>query len=116
MTPQSVAPGDVLQVETAGREGDVDCEPSIPAGARYEVAITSEVPDNDPDMSRYSTSLGSLDPDSDGSAQGTVRVPNDIPIGTAEVSLRLQGATTICDVDPNIGCAKNPFTPIEIIE
>lgn len=116
VTPQSVAPGDELRVETVGRDGDADCEPTMPARARYEVSIMSEEPDSDPDMGLYSATLGSLDPDSDGTAQGTVRVPDDIPIGKAEVSLRLQGATTICDIDPSIGCAKNPFAPIEVVE
>jgi hypothetical protein len=116
VTPQSAAPGDVLQVETVGREGDVDCEPSMPDRARYEVSIASEEPDGDPDMDRYTTTLGSLDPESDGSARGTIRVPDDIPMGRAEVSLRLQGAKTICEIDPSVGCAQNPFAPIEIIE
>ncbi len=92
----------------------MDCEPSMPAHARYEVSIVSAEPDSDPDM-RHSTTLGSLDPESDGSAQGTIRVPDDIPIGKAEVSLRLQGAKTICEIDPSVGCAQNPFAPIEII-
>jgi hypothetical protein len=116
VTPQHVAPGDELHVETTGRDDGVDCEPRMPARARYEVSIMSEMPDEDPTMGRYSAVLGVLDPSSDGTAQGTVRVPDDIPAGKAEVSLGLQGAKTICELDPSIGCAKNPFAPIDVTD
>ncbi|MEN5072558.1 hypothetical protein ABE437_01970 [Isoptericola cucumis] len=116
VTPQRVAPGDQLHIETTGRDDGVDCEPQMPSRARYEVSIMSEMPDSDPNMGLYSASLGVLDPSSDGAAQGTVRLPDDIPVGKAEVSLRLQGAKTICELDPSIGCAKNPFAPIDVID
>ncbi|MFB7800820.1 hypothetical protein [Isoptericola sp. NPDC056134] len=114
VTPQRVAPGDELHVETTGREAGVDCESRMPDRARYAVSIMSEMPDSDPAMGRYSAALGVLDPSSDGAAQGTVRIPADIPAGKAEVSLSLQGAKTICELDPSIGCAKNPFAPIDV--
>jgi len=115
VTPQLVAPGDELRIEAVGREGDVDCEPSMPSGARYEVSISSLEPVGDPTPGRYRRTLGSLDPESDGSARGTVRVPDGFPIGRAEVSLTLRGAETICDIDPSIGCAKPPFAPIDVV-
>jgi len=114
VTPQLAAPGDELHVETTGRVDGVECEPRMPARARYEVSIMSEMPDSDPSMGRWSRSLGTLDPSDDGDAEGTVRLPADTPAGKAEVSLRLVGAKTICDLDPSIGCAKNPFAPIDV--
>ncbi|MGW8568075.1 hypothetical protein [Isoptericola sp. NPDC055881] len=116
MTPQRVAPGDELHLETTGRDDGVDCEPRMPARARYVVTIMSEMPDSDPTMGRYSASLGLLDPSSDGAAHGTVRVPDDIPAGKAEVSLRLQGAKTRCELDPGASCAQDPYAPIEVVD
>ncbi|GAB6940156.1 hypothetical protein JCM11754A_36830 [Isoptericola variabilis] len=114
VTPQRVAPGDELHIETTGRETGVDCEPRMPDRARYAVSIMSEMPDSDPAMGRYAAALGVLDPSSDGAAEGTVRIPGDIPAGKAEVFLSLQGAKTICELDPSIGCAKNPSAPIDV--
>jgi len=116
VTPQSVTPGGELQVETVGSDDGVGCESSMPANARYEVRITSVEPVEDPEQDRYTEVLGSLDPSDDGDAGGTVRVPDDVPVGAAEVSLSLQGAPTVCDVDPTIGCAKNPFAPVEVTD
>ncbi|MCK9794576.1 hypothetical protein M1843_12545 [Isoptericola sp. 4D.3] len=116
VTPQRVAAGDELHIDVLGREDGVDCEPRMPDRARYAVSIMSEMPDSDPTMGRYSAALGVLDPSSDGAAQGTVRIPDDIPAGKAEVSLGLQGAKTLCELDHSIGCAKNPFAPIEVTD
>lgn len=59
-------------------------------------------------------SLGVLQPGFDGVVQGTVRVPEDGPAGTAELSVNLEGAPTVCETDPTIGCAKDPFTLVDI--
>ncbi|MFD6176356.1 MULTISPECIES: hypothetical protein [unclassified Isoptericola] len=114
VTPKHATPGDELHVETTGRVDGVDCEPRMPARARYEVSIMSEMPDSDPTMGRWSRSLGTLDPSDEGDAEGTVRLPADTPAGKAEVSLRLVGAKTICELDPSIDCTKNPFAPIDV--
>jgi len=109
VTPQRVAPGDELHIETSGREDGVDCEPRMPARARYAVSIMSSV-------GGYSASLGVLNPSSDGAAQGTVQIPDDIPIGRAEVLLVLGNAKTLCELDPSASCAKNPFALIDVTD
>ncbi|WP_069387690.1 hypothetical protein [Cellulosimicrobium cellulans] len=115
VTPQSVAPGAELNLAVAGDVDGVDCESRMPARARYEVWITSDTSAEDPDDGLYSASLGLLDPGSDGDAEGTVRLPDEVPLGRAEVSVNLVGADTVCDIDPTIGCAKDPFVAIEIV-
>ncbi len=105
--PRSVAPGGELHIEVTGLMTGGDCEPRLPEGARYELELRwagEETP----------VSLGSLQPGFDGVVQGTVRVPEDAPAGTAEVSVNLEGAPTVCQTDPTIGCAKDPFTLVEI--
>jgi hypothetical protein len=116
VAPQVVTPGGELRVETVGSDDGVGCESSMPANARYEVRITSVEPVDDPEQDRYTEVLGSLDPSDDGDAEGAVRIPDDVPVGAAEVSLSLQGAPTVCETDPTIGCAKNPFVPIEVTD
>lgn len=113
VTPRSVAPGEELRIEVSGVDG-VDCEPSLPAGARYSVEITSEV--GDPDEGLYSASLGELDPDDDESARGSFQVPGDFPAGGAEVSVNLEGARTLCETDPSMSCPKNSFASVEITD
>lgn len=114
VAPLRVAPGDELQVEVPGREDGVDCEPRLPDRARYGVSIMSEKRSDDPDEGHVSAALGMLDPNSDGDARGTVRVPDDFPAGEAEVSVRLQYAKILCEIDPTMSCAKNPFATIEV--
>ncbi|GAA1729191.1 hypothetical protein GCM10009809_25910 [Isoptericola hypogeus] len=116
VTPQRVAPGDELHVETTGKPDGVDCEWRMPARARYEVEIWSTMPADVPDARHDRVPLGALDPSSEGDAEGAFRVPDDFPVGEAEVSVNLQGVKTICDIDPSIGCAKNPWTPIEVVD
>ena len=115
VTPQRVSPGGEVHVETVGNHDGVDCETRLPAQARYQVRIRSETPADDPDEGYLSADLGVLDPSSNGDAEGTFRVPDDFPVDEAEISLRLDGAKTICDIDPSIGCAKNPFARIDVV-
>ncbi len=114
VAPLRVAPGDELEVDVPGREDGVDCEPRLPDRARYGVSIMSEKRSDDPDEGHVSAALGMLDPNSDGDARGTVRVPDDFPAGDAEVLVRLQYAKTLCEIDPSMSCAKNPFATIEV--
>lgn len=65
---------------------------------------------------RLSAALGLLDPDADGDAEGTVRLPDDVPAGEAEVSLTLRWAKTLCDLDPSAGCARNPFATVDVVD
>lgn len=114
VTPQRVAPGDDLHVEVAGSSGSTGCERELPARARYEVLITAAGPADDRATGRYSVSLGVLEPDDEGDAVGTFPVPDDAPTGEAEVSVSLQHAPTVCEVDPTIGCAAPPFALVDV--
>lgn len=114
ITPVAVPPGGDLQVAIPGRTENPECEARMPERARYEVLVTSNILDKSQKMWHFQASLGLLDPGADGAAEGTVRLPDDVPVGDAEVSVRLQGAPTICDLDPHVSCAKNPFAPIEV--
>lgn len=114
VTPGRVAPGGELHIEVAGLVDSGDCEPSMPDEARYSIEIGSEVRSGDGEEGPYSTSLDDLDPNSDGGARGTVRVPEDFPLGAAEVSVRLEGAQTLCEIDPTMSCPKGPFAPVDV--
>lgn len=116
VTPQRVAPGEELHVEAAGRSEGARCEPRMPEGAQYEVRVVSEVRDPDPDNGYSRASLAFLDPSDDGDAEGTVRLPDDFPVGKATVVVSLRNATTVCDADPDLDCVGDPSAAIEVIE
>lgn len=113
VTPHTVAPGEELRVEVPGVDGE-DCEPSLPDGARYSVEIRSDVHTGDADEGPSSASLGDLVPGDEGSARGSVQVPADFPPGGAEVSVRLEGADTLCEIDPSMSCAKDPAAAVDV--
>lgn len=114
VTPQLAAPGDELHVEVPGNVDGVNCEPDLPTTATYEISVLSDAPAEDPDDGLYRAPLGSLDPDDDGDAEGTFRLPEGMPPGRAVVSADLQGAPTVCDLDPDLDCAPGPRVPIEV--
>ncbi len=76
--------------------------------------ITVRGPASDPATSRYSASLGTLEPGDGGAAVGTFPVPDDVPTGEAEVSVSLRHAPTVCEVDPTIGCAAPPSALVDV--
>ncbi|MFF8345808.1 hypothetical protein ACF049_05605 [Cellulosimicrobium funkei] len=114
VTPQRVAPGDDLRVEVPSSSGGTGCEHDLPDRARYEVLITVRGPASDPATSRYSASLGTLEPGDGGAADGTFPVPDDVPSGEAQVSVSLRHAPTVCEVDPTIGCAAPPSALVDV--
>ncbi len=114
VSPTAVAPGQEMHLEVARHVTADGCEQSLPDRARYEVRLTSERRAPDAAEGRYGITLGVLEPNADGDATGTVRVPDDVPLGGAEVSVRLTGAETICEIDPTMQCAKDPFAPIDV--
>jgi hypothetical protein len=116
VTPQVAAPGEELRVEVPGNVDGVGCEPDLPDAATYQIWVTSEAPAADPADGRYRAPLGSLEPDEHGDAAGTIRLPDDMPAGQAEVSVRLHGAPTVCDLDPSIGCAPDPSARLEVTD
>lgn len=111
ITPPAAPPGAELQIAIPENP---ECETRMPERARYEVLVTPDILDKSQEQWHFQASLGLLDPADDGAAEGTVRLPDDIPVGGAEVSVRLQGAPTICELDPHVSCAKNPFAAIEV--
>jgi hypothetical protein len=99
------------------------CSPEDPvvsptSVARYGISIGSRVEGtgNDDLGSRYySAGLVVLDPDGAGAAEATVRVPDDMPIGEARISVDLQGAKTLCEIDPSASCAPDPFAVVDVV-
>ena len=106
VTPVSVAPGAEVTVEIGGVDEAGGCEPRLPEGARYEIEMR---------WHDSATSLGTVRPDEDGAGSGTFAVPAGVPAGTAEVSVDLEGAHTICEIDPTMSCGKDPFAAVEVI-
>ncbi|QDB79083.1 hypothetical protein FE251_06640 [Georgenia wutianyii] len=106
VSPMRVAPGAEVTVEVGGVDEVGGCEPRLPEGARYEIEMR---------WHGSGTSLGTVRPDEDGAGSGTFTVPADVPAGTAEVSVDLEGARTICEIDPTMSCPKNPFAAVEVI-
>ncbi|MFD6177875.1 MULTISPECIES: hypothetical protein [unclassified Isoptericola] len=118
VTPTRAAPGDKLDVRITGG-GGVDCSTDLPDHARYTIWIMSRVDgtgDDDLGTHYYSADLATLDPDEDGAARSTVAVPQDMPPGPATISVDLENAMTVCEIDPSMSCAPDPFALIEIAE
>ncbi|MGF0118249.1 hypothetical protein ACQFYA_18300 [Promicromonospora sp. Marseille-Q5078] len=116
VTPTSVAPGDEVHVEIDGVGHHSSCSSTLPSRARYGISIRSLVDGTgDPDLGThfYNTDLTVLDPSSDGVAEGTVHVPDDVPVGEAEISVNIT-VPTPCEVDPTASCAANPSAVVEI--
>ncbi|SKC41390.1 hypothetical protein [Krasilnikoviella flava] len=118
MTPTSVTAGDAVQVMISGVGHHPECSSTLPGRARYEISIGSRVDGtgNDDRGSRYySAGLVVLDPDDAGAAEATVRVPDDMPVGEARISVDLQGAKTLCEIDPSASCAPDPFAAVDVV-
>jgi len=62
----------------------------------------------------YVADLAFLDPSSDGAAEGTVRLPDDVPVGGAEISVDIT-VPTPCEVDAAASCGPHPSAAIEIV-
>ncbi|MFE5308558.1 hypothetical protein [Isoptericola sp. NPDC056605] len=119
VNPTSAAPGDELTFVVSGVGHHAECSSTLPGGARYGISIGSRVDGtgNDDLGSRYySASVAVLDPDDAGAAEATVRVPDDMPIGEARISVDLQGAKTLCEIDPSASCAPDPFAVVGIVD
>ncbi|MGW8565025.1 hypothetical protein [Isoptericola sp. NPDC055881] len=117
VVPTSVVPGDELVVQIDGVGRHEECSSDLPRGARYGVSIRSRVDgtgNSDDGSHYYSADLVILDPDDDGAAHSTVRVPDDMPVGPAEISVDLEGASTLCEIDPAMSCGPDPFALIEV--
>lgn len=118
VTPASAAPGEELHVEVSGVGRHPECSSSLPSGARYGISIRSEASgtSTEDDGSRYyDAELTVLDPDDDGAAAGTARVPDDAPAGPAAISVDLQYAKTLCEILPDASCAPLPSALVEIV-
>lgn len=118
VSPTSVAPGDEVTVVIGEVGHHAECSSTLPGGARYGISIGSRVEGtgNDDLGSRYySAGLVVLDPDGAGAAEATVRVPDDMPIGEARISVDLQGAKTLCEIDPSASCAPDPFAVVDVV-
>jgi len=114
LAPAAVGPGDELRVEVAGAAVVDGCEQRLPDRARYEIRLTSERTAEGSADGPYTATLGVLEPGADGGAVGTVRLPDDVPPGVVEVSVDLTGAETICEIDPTMQCARDPFASIDV--
>ena len=114
LAPAAVGPGGELHVEVAGAAAVDGCEQSLPDRARYEIRLTSERTAEGSADGPYTATLGVLEPGADGGAVGTVRLPDDVPPGVVEVSVDLTGAETICEIDPTMQCARDPFASIDV--
>ncbi|MFC7876609.1 hypothetical protein [Isoptericola sp. NPDC057391] len=118
VNPTSVAPGDEVQVVISGVGRHPECSSTLPGGARYGISIGSRVDgtgNDDLGSHYYSAGLVVLDPDDTGAAEATVRVPDDMPVGEAQISVDLQGAKTLCEIDPSASCAPHPFADLDIV-
>jgi hypothetical protein len=116
VTPTSVGPGDEVDVRIDG-VGGLDCSTELPDHARYEISIMSLVDgtgNDDAGSHYYSADLVVVDPDEDGAARTTVVVPEDMPPGPARISVDLENAKTLCEIDPSMSCPMNPSASIEI--
>ncbi|PYF98949.1 hypothetical protein SAMN05216184_11088 [Georgenia satyanarayanai] len=114
VAPAAPKPGSELRVEVSAFVDADGCEQNLPDGARYEIRLTSERTAWDSAEGRYTETLGVLQPDGAGEATGTLRLPDEVPPGGAEVSVDLTGAETICETDPTMQCAQHPFAWIDI--
>jgi len=118
VNPTTVAPGDEVTVAVNGVVRHAECTSTLPDGARYAIQITSQVEGtgND-DLGRhfYSADLTVLDPDDAGAAEATVRIPPDMPLGEAHLSVNLEGAKTLCEIDPSASCAPDPFAVVDVV-
>lgn len=115
LAPAAVTPGDELRVEVAGTAAADGCEQRLPDRARYEVRLTSQRSAPGSADGPYTVTLGVLEPGADGEAAGTLRVPDDVPAGGAEVSVDLTGAETVCEVDPTMQCGPDPFASVDVV-
>lgn len=116
--PTSVAPGDEVTVVVSGVAVHADCTPTLPDGARYAIRIASRVEGtgDEPGSHYYSARLTVLDPDDAGAAEATVRIPPDMPLGEAHLSVNLEGAKTLCEIDPSMSCGPDPFAVVDVVD
>ena len=119
VSPTSVAPGDEVTVVVSGVGRHAECTSTLPEGARYAIQIRSRVEGTGNDgrgSHYYSADLTVLDPDDAGAAETTVRIPPDMPVGEAHLSVNLEGAKTLCEIDPSMSCGPDPFAVVDVVD
>lgn len=100
ITPATAAPGETIEIASAGFNDTSDCEPSLPEGATYRIRVKS-LDGGD------SIEVRELAPQEDGGLVAHVEVPSEFPPGRAAVDLLVDGARLFCEVDQSIECGRS---------